>query len=170
MPYAAFVYCIVTVIAYSIWAFRLVPGAGPMFASIAVIYMVLSGISLSRLVHKPGSVVKFCIFFALAFLVYSIFWCFFWFGLKGQYHADLYGSFLGLAALTWLFMKAFEKSTGFLPLFSVLFTCHTIGYYMGGEGYYFVGGPTGRLLWGVGHGLGFGAGLGYLINRCQSPD
>jgi hypothetical protein len=30
-------------------------------------------------------------------------------------------------------------------------------------------GSTGRLLWGAAHGVGFGAGAGYLVYRCQEP-
>lgn len=170
MPYAAFAFGLVSVIAYSIWAFHLVPGRGPMYISIAVVYFGLSGIALSRLVNKPRTTFRFCLFFAFSFFVYAILWCLFWFGLKGKFHADLYGSFVGLAAMTWLFMKVFGMKSGFLPLFAVLFTCHTIGYYLGGEAHEFVGGPTGRILWGAFHGLGFGVGLGYLLNRCQAAE
>ena len=60
MPYAAFVYAIVSIVAYSIWAFHLVPGRGPMFVSIALVYFGLSGLSLSRLVLRPGVRLKYC--------------------------------------------------------------------------------------------------------------
>ncbi|MCB1120115.1 MAG: hypothetical protein KJT03_01090 [Verrucomicrobiae bacterium] len=170
MPYAAFAFGLVSVIAYSIWAFRLVPGRYAMFGAIAVVYLVLSGLAFSRLVLKPGSTGKFCVFFALAFLQYAFIWCLFWFGLKGKFHADLYGSVVGLAVMTWMFRVAFKANACFLPLFGVLFTCYTIGYYLGGEAHALIKGPPGMLLWGAGHGLGFGAGIGYLLNRCQSAD
>ena len=167
MPYAAFAFAVVSVIAYSIWAFRLVPGRAPMYISIALVYFGLSGLSLSRLVVRPGTIGRFCVVFASLFLIYAVFWCLFWFGLKGKFHADLYGSAVGLAAMTFLFLKVLEKREGFLIVVSVLFTCHTLGYYLGGEGYAVVGGPIGRLIWGARHGLGFGAGLGFLLHHCQ---
>lgn len=170
MPYAAFVYGVVSVIAYSIWAFGIVKGQAPMYTTIALIYFGLSGLSLSRLVIIPGVRLKFCLFFAFAFLVYAVFWCLFWFGLKGRYEADLWGAAVGLLAMTWLFQKAFQKRSGFLVMFAVLFTCYTLGYYLGDVANSIVGGKFGKLLWGAGHGLGFGAGLGYLLHHCQKSD
>ncbi len=170
MPYAAFVYGIVSIIAYSIWAFGIVKGQGPMYTTIALIYFGLSGLSLSRLVTTPGIRMKFCFFFAFAFLAYAVFWCVFWFGLRGRYEADLWGSVVGLLVMAWLFQKAFQKKGGILIAFAVLFTCYTLGYYLGEVGNTIVGGKVGKLLWGAGHGIGFGAGLGFLLHHCQTSD
>jgi hypothetical protein len=157
----------VSVFAYSIWAFGLIKGAGPMFASIAIVYLGLSGLALSRLVRQPGVAWRFPLFFAAAFLAYAVVWCLFWFGLSGKYHADLYGSLIGLCAMTWMFQRAFGSREEFLPMFAVLFLFHTVGYYLGGEMHALFSGPAGPLLWGGFHGLGFGAGLGYVLWRCQ---
>jgi hypothetical protein len=56
----------------------------------------------------------------------------------------------------------------FLPLFAVVFTFHSLGYYLGESLYASVGGTRGRRLLGAAHGLGFGAGLGYVLFHCQS--
>jgi hypothetical protein len=159
----------VSVLAYSIWAFRLVPGTAGLYSTTALVYIGLAGLALSRLVVAPGAWKKFPPLFALAFFLYAVGWCAGWFGLKGKYHGDFFGALVGLAAMTWLLQGAFGQRRGFLRLFLVLFAFHSAGYYVGGELYALVRGTSGRLLWGAAHGLGFGAGLGYVLFHCQRP-
>ena len=168
--YGAVSFGVVSVVAYSIWAFKLVPGTVGLYSTTAAVYLGLSGIALSRLVRSSGAWWRFPFLFALAFLLYAVGWCAFWFGLKGKFHADLWGAAVGLAAMTLLIRSYFKSSRSFLTLFSVLFATHTLGYTLGDDLYALVRGTTGRLLWGAAHGLGFGAGLGYIIFHCQRPE
>ena len=160
----------VSVLAYSIWAFRLVPNEAALYATTALVYLVLAGVALSWLLPTPGAWRHFPLKFAVAFLVYAVAWCALWFGLKGKHHADLWGAAMGLAGMTWVLRAFLALRTPLLPLFAVLFTCHTLGYTLGDELYAAVRGPTGRLLWGAAHGLGFGAGLGFLLQRCHATE
>lgn len=166
--YGALSFAIVSVLAYSIWAFRLVPGEAAMYTAIAVVYLLFSGLALSRLVLVPGAWKRFTVLFALGFALYAIIWCAFWFGLRGKHYADLWGAAVGLAGLAWLLQRAFGVEGGFARLFVVLFALHSVGYYAGGELHAHFRGSTGRLLWGAGHGLGFGAGLGWALYLCQA--
>ena len=166
--YGSLSFGLVSVLAYSIWAFRWVPGTAGLYSTIALVYVGLGGLALSRLVCGPGAWKRFPLLFAAAFLVYAIGWCALWFGLKGKHLADLWGAAVGLAGMTWLLQRAFGKESGFFRLFAGLFAFHCIGYYLGGELYAQIRGPAGRLLWGAAHGLGFGAGLGYVLFHCQA--
>jgi len=157
----------VSVLAYSIWAFKLIPGAAAMYLGIAAIYIGCTGLALGRLVPGPGRSKRFALLFAVTFACYALLWCAFWFGLKGRHQADLWGSLFGLAVMTWLILRAFGVRNEFVTAFAVLFTLHTIGYYLGGELHSLVRGSTGQLLYGAGHGIGFGAGLGHILYRCQ---
>lgn len=168
MLYGTLSFAIVSTLAYSLWAFRLVRGEALLFTAIAVVYLGLSGLALGRLLSIPYSIFRFTALFALSFLLYAIAWCALWFGLGGQYHGDLYGSAAGLLAMAWFFHRAFGATKGLLASFSILFAFHTLGYYAGEVCYAEVGRKAGRLLWGACHGLGFGAGLGALIHSCQS--
>lgn len=168
LVYGAIGFALVSVLAYSIWAFRLVRGAGPMYTAIAVVYLALGGFVLSRLVPLPGAWKRFPLVFAAGFAVYAVVWCAFWFGLRGRYFADLWGAACGLAGLAWLLQRAFGVERRFWRLFLGLFLLHSAGYYLGGELKAAVRGPTGALLWGAAHGLGFGAGLGWVLYQCQA--
>lgn len=168
LGYGAIGFALVSVLAYSIWAFRLVRGEGLMYTAIAVVYLALGGFALSRLVPLPGAWKRFPPLFATGFAVYAMIWCAFWFGLRGRYSADLWGAAFGLAGLTWLLQRAFGLERGFLRLFLGLFLFHCAGYYVGGELKAHFRGSTGALLWGAAHGLGFGAGLGWVLYQCQA--
>ncbi len=160
---------LVSVIAYSIWAFRLIRGQWTMYASIALVYLLLSGWVLSRLTIVPKNQIRFTALFSVAFLGYAVLWCLFWLGLKWHHHGDLYGSALGLLLMAIILKRAFGSQGNLLFVFGILFTFHTLGYYAGDDLHQITGGSTGRLLWGACHGIGFGAGLGCLIHQCQLP-
>ena len=167
MVYGGVVFGLVSVVAYSIWAFKLVPGEVALYSTIAAVYMGLSGFALSRLVQPGAARTRFPFVFAAGFLLYAICWCAFWFGLRGKYQGDVWGAAVGLAALAWLLRRSFGSTHAFLPLFGVLFALHTVGYTLGDVLYAVVRGTEGRLLWGAAYGAGFGAGLGYVIFHCQ---
>jgi len=168
MVYGCLSFGAVSTLAYSIWAFRLVPGTVGLYTTTALVYLGLGGLALSRLVAAPGAAWRFTLCFATVFLAYALCWCVCWFGLRGKFQADLLGAAAGLAGMTWLLQRAFGRTTGFFPLFGSLLVLHSVGYYAGEQLYAAVRGVPGRLLWGAAHGLGFGAGLGYVLQRCQS--
>ncbi len=159
---------IVSALAYSIWAFRIVRGQGPMYTAIALVYLGLAGWVFGRLLIIPKSQSRFFLLFASGFFIYAVVWCLFWFGLTSRYHSDLYGSAVGLLAFAALFNKAFGVTGKTLTSFVGLFAFHTIGYYIGDDLNNSYGGRVGKMLWGAFHGIGFGAGLGFLLHTCQS--
>ena len=167
MCYAGLSFGAVSTLAYSIWAFRWVPGTTGLYVTTALVYIGLGGLALSRLIAVRGAWRRFPLCFATVFLVYAVLWCAFWFGLRGKYQADLFGALAGLAAMTWLLQRAFGQTRGFLGAFVVLLALHSVGYYAGGYFHSIVPGVSGKLLWGAAHGVGFGSGLGYVLHQCQ---
>ncbi len=173
--YGTLSFTAVSTLAYSIWARGWIRQEGLLYTSIAAVYLAFGGFALSWLVKGSGTAARFALLFAAAFVAYAVLWCAFWFGLRGKYFADLWGAAIGLAPLTWLMLRAFGQERGFLCLFISVFLLHSAGYYLGDYLHDAIRDAngrrtsTGRLMWGLAHGLGFGAGIGLLLYFCQAP-
>src|ERR1041384_1066425 len=76
------------------WFYRNIGEAG-MYAVCAVVFIGLSGLLLHRLIIGPGSLIRFCKIFSLAFIAYAIAWTIGWMALRGNA-----GSIVGLLAGT----------------------------------------------------------------------
>jgi hypothetical protein len=160
---------LVSTAAYSIWAFHLLREGPALYIAIAGVYLLFGGLALSRLVLGRATTAGFAALFATAFLAYAVLWCAVYFGLGRKYFADLWAALVGLLPVVLLFRAAFgTKSPGWLPLFLALFAFHSTGYYLGNYLSTAIRGTNGQLLWGAAHGVGFGAGLGFLLFHAQS--
>ena len=174
----------VSLVAYGIWAFGPKMGAPLLYPLIALAYVGLSGVLMSGLLEGPrpvfAVVFDFCSGFSsvrgrVVCRVVRIGWaCWggFWIGC---------GSVVSRAGDR---KRCRSEGGVFSRCGAVLFLFHTLGYYLGdmlytgGQGHEWlspimdsVSGKTrvsiARLLWGLGHGAGFGAGLGYAFWKSQ---
>ncbi|MCB1096969.1 MAG: hypothetical protein KDN22_15445 [Verrucomicrobiae bacterium] len=168
-------FAVVSLIGYSLWAWSNM-GTALLYSSIAVVFVALSGAALRPLGGSARTLAHFYGVFAAAFISYAALWCVGWFVIKGH-TGEIIGSACGLAVCGWILLRlvgAESQTRHFLSAWAVLFLFHTLGYTVGGWGYYH-GSSSGaiphemaRLIWGLGHGLGFGAGLGYVLFHCRS--
>lgn len=147
------------------WFYRNVGELG-LYVVCALIFMGTSGLFLHRLVLGPASLVRFYKVFTVAFLAYAVGWTAGWMVLRG--HAgSLVGLFVGTVLMALLLTVAFGARTAFWKTAAALFILNTAGYFAGGWLEGIVPGTTGRLLWGLCYGIGFGAGLGLAFYFCQ---
>ncbi len=174
---------------FAVWAFggrwfsaRL--GEGGMFAVCAIVFLGLSGLFLHSLVQGSGTLRRFYKAFIPAFIAYAIVWSVAWFGL-GFGAGEWIGSLLGTIVFAALVARSLGSYGSFIVVCLVLFVTHSIGYFLGGELYYWSHRPAaadllgslsrwqrtvgGRMAWGLLYGLGFGAGMGYAFFRFQVP-
>lgn len=185
----AFGFAVVSVGAFSVWAFagrwfRGHGGEGALYAAIAGVFIALTGLLLHPLVRGERRLLRFYAAFAPAFLVYAVVWSGFWFWLgsgAGEWFGSLLGSVTFVAILAWRIgnWTAVGRATG------AFFVLHTLGYLTGGQAMALLVGLAKRtpppvlaapdlltlakLSWGLFYGLGFGAGLGYVLALLQ-PD
>ncbi|MEM7146256.1 MAG: hypothetical protein AAF591_14050 [Verrucomicrobiota bacterium] len=169
----------VSLLAYSIWAFGGRMGTIPLYSSIAVAFLALSGLFLYPLIPPPHRLRRAYAIILPGFATYALLWCAGWFLIRGS-AGEILGSAAGLAAFAAIITAVLKPKSGFLPAFAVLFLFHTLGYTIGGMCYYAAHGKgvltplleshitLGRLLWGLFHGLGFGAGLGFAFHQAQN--
>lgn len=180
----------VSLAAFSVWAFAgqwlsaNVREAG-FYAAVAIVFVALSGLVLHPLVRGPGSIRRFYKAFVPAFAAYAVVWSLLWFALQSRL-GEWLGSLGGSVAFAALIGRALGTLRPLAKVSAVLFLAHSVGYFMGGDFYYWSKAPAavellggisrtlGRLGWGLFYGLGFGAGLGYAFfsfqNEPPKPD
>ncbi len=174
----------VSLLAFSLWAFLgrwfgKHGGEGVLYAAIAAVFLLATGLVLHPLMEGEHRLRRFTVAFVPAFLAYALVWSGFWFWLKfglGEWLGALVGSLVFVS----LWRRWNPSSEPFLKAVVVFFVLHTLGYFAGGysmEGLLRLARQQpepppwfqpktwvllAKLSWGVFYGLGLGAGLGWL--------
>ena len=184
-------FTVVSLAGFVPWAFLgrwfRAPGHGGevgVYVACALVFIVLSGLFLHRLILGSGALGRFYKLFTLAFIIYSIAWIIGWMTLRGH-PGSIVGLLSGTALMGAILALAFDAHGQMFKVIAALFVLNSAGYFVGGwaEGWIvqlpkceFFGvslaKPQQRILammsWGLFYGLGFGAGLGLAFYLCQS--
>lgn len=180
-------FAVVSVAAFSVWAFagrwfyRTVGELG-LYVATAVVFLALSAWLLAPLVVRGLTFRRFTAVFSVAFLAYAAAWCAAWFALRDG-PGEWLGSLVGSVAFAALVCRALGRPSATWQCAAVLFVTHSAGYFLGGMLYAWLTGPAAaealpgvgranlalaaKLGWGLLYGLGFGAGLGFTFFTAQ---
>lgn len=179
----------VSVAAFAVWAFggrwfRTHGGEGAMYSTIAIVFVLLSGLLLHPLLPGERRMRRFYVIFTPAFLAYALVWSAFWFWL-GAGLGEWIGALLGSMTFVTLMAWRMGRWPGFVLAAVAFFALHTAGYFAGGRSMAllvaaarqkpvpFLDSATlvlmAKLSWGLCYGIGFGAGLGTVFAVLQPP-
>jgi hypothetical protein len=136
------------------------------YAVWALMFVVIAGATLRKLVSGHKTFGNFHVVFAMAFLLYAAGWTVAWFSLRNR-GGEWLASLLGTVLMALVFLSAFSAWPKTLRVIATLFLSHSFGYFLGGFLHATLGGRPGMLLWGLSYGLGFGAGIGRALFLCQ---
>lgn len=165
-------FAVVSAAAFAVWAygarwFASIGGEKAMYAGCTLVFLAATGWLLHPLVNGAGSYGRFNRMFFPAFFAYALVWSVAWFALgfgPGEWIGSAAGS-LAFVLVCGCFLGGWRQ----VPVAAlVLFASHSAGYFLGGEVYYPSDhGPLMKLAWGLIYGLGFGAGLGFVLWSLQ---
>lgn len=178
--HGAFGFAAVSVAAYSVWACvpRLAGGEYGMYALIALVFLGGSGLLLSGLLEGDRRLGRFYRMFVPAFFGYALLWSVAWFAIKGR-PSEWIGAVAGTLFFSVMCWHSLRRPSGLCLAAVVLFALHTAGYFVGAKWMYGVLGAgiegwtrpqvaiVAKLGWGLFHGFGFGAGIGFALGWWQ---
>ena len=190
MATGAWRFAVVSVCAFSVWAFAGRPvgkaiGEGGLYAAIALVFVGLAGLLMHPLLRGPRAIPRFYSVFVPAFVVYAAIWSAAWFTM-GSGAGDWIGAAAGSLAFVAICGWRLGSFRSFAAVVAGFFVVHTAGYFAGGLCMGWLMGPeaphafssvpkrslaqAGMLAWGVAYGLGFGAGIGMVFRAFQSGE
>lgn len=176
-------FTLVSIAGFAPWAFaghwfhRQVGEAG-LYAGCLVAFLLAAIFLLPGLLNGPRRLARCIAFFFPAFIAYAVLWCACWFTLGGR-TGEWTGALIGGSAFVLITAWVLGRPRSLLLTVTVFVLAHTAGYFAGGETMHLLVAngapkPLSMLAWGVCYGVGFGAGLGLLVDscagRCQSED
>jgi hypothetical protein len=167
-------FTLVSVAGFAPWALAgkwLYPylGEAGLYALCALVFIILSGPLMHRLILGRGSLWRFYALFTPAFTLYAASWITCWFSRRGTW-GNLSGLLLGTFLFAILLTVAFSALKELPRIFPILFLCNAAGYYAGEWAELRLISDhmvAAMLLWGVFYGIGFGAGLGAAFWFCH---
>lgn len=155
-----------------------------MYLVCAVVFLMLSGVLMHRLIMGKGSLGRFYLLFGITFTLYAIAWIAGWMLVRGDL-GSIVGLLSGTVVMGGLLCVAFEAKDQWWQVITALFVLNTLGYFLGGvievallklPVCTFAGitlsKPTqvmlAKMQWAVCYGSGLGAGLGIAFHCCQT--
>lgn len=145
-------------------------GEGGLYAVSTLAFLAAAALLLPPVLPPPHRQRRLLRFFVPAFVVYAVVWCGCWFAL-GAGRGEWLGAALGGAMFVLITGTLLGRPASWSLAVIVFVLAHAAGYAVGGQAMHLLagGGRPGSLAmlaWGGCYGLGFGAGLGYLIHAC----
>jgi hypothetical protein len=134
----------------------------------ALLFILMAGGVIRRLIIAPAPVVRVYVLFAAAFLLYVA-------ASAAAYRpfrnvlGEWVGSLAGGTGLGLVFATVFDAPKQAVKVIVVLCVASTAGYFVGKFLHEFIPGIVGALVWGAAYGSGMGAGVGYALYACQEP-
>ncbi len=156
-------FALVTLLSYACWAFgsRLLGSPVALYTACTAVFLGLGSTALYPLVRTQCGRARFFLIYLFAFLGYAALWVLLWSYFHDK-HGEIFGSMLGLAAMATVFRLGIGRPVDVITGTALLFLWHTAGYHLGElihQEFSHTHTTLARLGWGLGHGLGFGAGL-----------
>jgi len=131
-----------------------------------VLFIVLSGAVFGSLVIDRWRLPKFYLLWAIAFFAYAAAWMIAYFTL-GRTAGELVGALAGSIFMALVIAAGLRTLRSTVKLSAILFVSNSLGYFLGAALFDTLSAPTGMLLFGVGYGLFFGAGIGAALQLAQ---
>ncbi len=165
-------FCAVSLLVFATWSygerwmFQQFGRYGAFFVWI-LLFMLTSGIVLSPLIIGPGRLLRFYLFFNVAFFCYGAAWTVIYFALPGPLD-EWIGSLVGSVIWGAFIAFSFGAREHLVKLMVIMFITHSAGYFIGTALFWKLRSEFGNLLYGAIYGIGVGLGLGYCLYLAQS--